>query len=185
MRLTVWMLLLALVPALGVQAQDKAAPPKGDVTQYTFDKSKVFPGTTRSFWVYVPKQYDPAKPACVHVNQDGVQFNAPAVFDQLIAAKEMPVTIGVFLNPGNIPPSDKEAKARSNRSFEYDSLGDLNARFFIDEIAAVGRRAQHLIRRRIPQKQTQAGRQRVSVQALLAGLQTLPVVHQRIPVVHP
>ena len=54
--------------------------PKGEVTRYTFAASKVFPGTTREYTVYVPKQYDPAKPACLWVNQDGVQFKAPAVF---------------------------------------------------------------------------------------------------------
>jgi gluconolactonase len=56
------------------------AVPKGEVSKYTFENSKIFPGTVREYSVYVPKQYDPAKPACVHVNQDGVQFNAPAVF---------------------------------------------------------------------------------------------------------
>src|SRR6266436_367790 len=71
--------------------------PKGEVTKYTFDQSKTFPGTVRDYWVYVPKQYDPAKPACVYVNQDGVQWKAPAVFDELIHKKEMPVTIGVFV----------------------------------------------------------------------------------------
>src|ERR1700693_98675 len=61
--------------------------PKGEVKQYTFEQSKIFPGTFRDYWIYVPKQYDPAKPACVYVNQDGVQFNAPAVFDKLIHEK--------------------------------------------------------------------------------------------------
>ena len=49
-----------------------------------FDHSKIFPGTVRDFWLYVPKQYDPAKPACLYVNQDGLQYNAPKVFDELI-----------------------------------------------------------------------------------------------------
>src|SRR5262245_20281794 len=83
--------------------------PKGEVTKYTFDQSKIFPGTTRDYWVYVPKQYDPAKPAYVHVNQDGVQFNAPAVFDQLTAAKEMPVTIGVFIMHGRVKAANDQA----------------------------------------------------------------------------
>ena len=52
--------------------------PIGDVTQHTFGESKIFPGTVRDYWVYVPKQYDPAKPACVYVGQDGIGFNAPA-----------------------------------------------------------------------------------------------------------
>lgn len=108
--------------------------PKGDVTKYSFEKSKVFPGTVRDFWVYVPKQYDPAKPACVYVNQDGIQFNAPAVFDQLIHKGEMPVTIGVFVMHGRVKATSDQALDRFNRSFEYDGLGDGYARFLLDEI---------------------------------------------------
>ena len=121
-----------LIPS-GLLAQE-AKPPRGEVTRYTFDKSKIFPGTTRDYWVYVPKQYDPAKPACVYVNQDGLQFNAPAVFDELIAKKEMPVVIGVFVMHGRVKaPSDK-ALDRFNRSYEYDGLGDAYARFLLEEL---------------------------------------------------
>src|SRR5690554_3859412 len=83
-------------------ADDAQAPafPKGELTKYSFDQSKIFPGTVRDFWVYVPQQYDPAKPACVYVGQDGVQYKAPEVFDELIHKKEMPVTIGVFVMHG-------------------------------------------------------------------------------------
>src|SRR5260370_21334596 len=82
--------------------------PKGEVTKYSFDQSKIFPGTVRDYWVYVPKQYDPATPACVYVNQDGVQWKAPEVFDQLIHSKEMPITIGVFVMHGKIKASSDQ-----------------------------------------------------------------------------
>src|SRR5437764_7130693 len=117
-----------------VQAQQAADVPKGEVTKYSFEASKIFPGTVRDYWVYVPKQYDPARPACVHVNQDGIQFNAPAVFDQLIAAKEMPVTIGVFVMHGRVKAQGNDALDRFNRSYEYDGLGDGYARFILDEL---------------------------------------------------
>jgi sugar lactone lactonase YvrE/enterochelin esterase-like enzyme len=104
-----------------------AAVPKGDLSSHSFDQSKIFPGTSRSYTLYVPKQYDPAKPACVHVNQDGVGFNAPAVFDRLIQEKAMPVTVGVFVTPGN-------ASGRGNRSFEYDAMTDDYVRFLTDEL---------------------------------------------------
>lgn len=74
--------------------------PVGEVKKYSFENSKIFPGTVRNYWIYVPRQYDPARPACLYVNQDGVQFKAPAVFDNLIARHEMPVTIGVFVMLG-------------------------------------------------------------------------------------
>src|SRR5881275_66702 len=86
----------------GAEPGTSAGVPKGEVTKYTFEESQVFPGTVRDYWVYVPKQYDPAKPACTHVNQDGVQFKAPEVFDTLIDKKEMPIVIGVFITPGKV-----------------------------------------------------------------------------------
>jgi sugar lactone lactonase YvrE/enterochelin esterase-like enzyme len=125
--------ILACTPLFADEPKQPAVP-KGEVTKYTFDKSKIFPGTVRTYWVYVPKQYDPAKPACLYVNQDGVQFNAPAVFDKLIHAKEMPVTIGVFVTPGVVPAVSKNALPRFNRSYEYDGLGDAYARFLLNEL---------------------------------------------------
>ncbi|MEJ0101326.1 MAG: hypothetical protein WDO19_01690 [Bacteroidota bacterium] len=74
--------------------------PKGEVLKFTFDQSKIFPGTWREYWVYIPAQYKPGKPACVYINQDGIQWKAPTVFDNLIYKNEMPVTIGVFITPG-------------------------------------------------------------------------------------
>ena len=96
---------------------------------------KYFPGTWREYWVYVPAQYRPEKPACVYVNQDGIQWKAPTVFDNLIYRNEMPVTIGVFVTPGRVVAANAEtANDRFNRSFEYDGLGDAYARFILEEI---------------------------------------------------
>ena len=146
-RFATTVLTFTFIFAIPLMAQDKQpAPagdiPKGTVTKYTFEQSKVFPGTvrdiTRDYWVYVPKQYDGApgsKPACVYVNQDGVQWNAPQVFDKLIASGDMPVTIGVFVMHGRVKAADgKAALDRFNRSYEYDGLGDAYARFILDEL---------------------------------------------------
>ena len=109
--------------------------PKGEVLKFTFDHSKIFPGTWREYWVYIPAQYKPDQPACVYVNQDGIQWKAPVVFDNLINKKEMPVTIGVFVTPGRVRAADGAASLdRYNRSFEYDGLGDAYVRFILDEI---------------------------------------------------
>ena len=124
--------LLLVIAPLAVQADDPV--PQGEVTKHVFDQSKIFPGTTREYWIYVPQQYDPAQPACVHVNQDGIQYNAPAVFDELIAKKEIPIVIGVFVTPGKVKAASGDALDRFNRSFEYDGLGDAYARFILDEI---------------------------------------------------
>ena len=109
--------------------------PKGEVLKFTFDSSKIFPGTWREYWVYIPAQYRPENPACVYVNQDGIQWNAPTVFDNLIYSKEMPVAIGVFVMPGVVKAANPAvALDRYNRSFEYDGLGDAYARFILEEI---------------------------------------------------
>jgi gluconolactonase len=111
-----------------------SSPPKGELRKYTFEQSKIFPGTVRDYSIYVPKQYDPAKPACLYVNQDGVQYHAPEVFDRLIHSKEMPVVIGVFITPGRVKAPSNEALDRFNRSFEYDGLGPDYVRFLLDEL---------------------------------------------------
>ncbi len=116
-------------------SQEQPGVPKGEVLKFTYDKSKIFPGTWREYWVYIPKQYSPDKPACVYVNQDGVQWNAPVVFDNLINKKEIPVTIGVFVMHGKVLAADgTTALDRFNRSYEYDGLGDNYARFILEEI---------------------------------------------------
>lgn len=126
---------------LGPDAEPKAGVPQGEVRKFTLGESKVFPGTSHAWAMYVPKQYDGSKPACVMVFFDGSGFlnptghtRATVVMDHLIARKEMPVTVGVFIDPGVFKSDAPGAKDRSNRSFEYDSLGDANARFVIDEI---------------------------------------------------
>jgi gluconolactonase len=118
----------------GPDSKPRDGAPAGEVTQYVFHDSKIFPGTTRDYWVYVPKQYDPATPACLYVGQDGVQFKAPVVFDNLIQKHEMPITIGVFIMHGRVKADSTNALDRFNRSYEYDGLGDNYVRFLLDEI---------------------------------------------------
>ncbi|HEX3227832.1 MAG TPA: SMP-30/gluconolactonase/LRE family protein [Pyrinomonadaceae bacterium] len=120
---------------LSPDSQPQPGVPKGEVLKFTFENSKIFPGTWREYWVYVPAQYKPDKPACVYVNQDGIQYEAPTVFDNLIHKKEMPVTVGVFVMHGKVKAGDTNtALDRFNRSFEYDGLGDNYVRFLLEEL---------------------------------------------------
>jgi enterochelin esterase family protein len=121
---------------LGPDSMEHPDVPKGKITKSTW-KSDIFPGTVRDYWVYVPAQYNEKKPACVMVFQDGVayqdrngSFRVPTVFDNLIHKKEMPVTIGIFINPG----VNSNKRPPSNRSFEYDTLSDQYARFLEKEM---------------------------------------------------
>ena len=139
----VLMILLA-VPALaqttdnyeaGPDSKPQPGVPKGEILKFSFEKSKVFPGTTRDYWLYVPAQYKPDTPACVYIQQDGIRFEAPTVFDNLISRKELPVIIAVFVAPGVVKAQDADsALDRFNRSYEYDGLGDAYARFLLEEL---------------------------------------------------
>ena len=126
---------------LGPDSMRQEGVPVGTVTSSKWKSDKVFSGTERDVKLYVPAQYDKSKPACLMVFQDGGNyanenggFRVPVVFDNLIHRKEMPVTIALFLNPGSIPATVPGGRARGNRSFEYDSLGDQYARFLIEEV---------------------------------------------------
>ena len=66
--------------------------------------SEAYPGTQHTYWVYVPKQYDPAVPASLMIYNDGQAFmamdgdiRAQVVMDNLIFRRELPVMIGVFI----------------------------------------------------------------------------------------
>ncbi len=134
--------------ALGADSQRQAGVQEGTVTKAVW-RSKVFDNTIREYWVYVPRQYDGKSPASVMVFQDGQayvgdkgDFRAPIVFDNLIHKGEMPITIGIFINPGHTLKSGEEQQQQlpkepwnaDNRSFEYDTLSDQYARFLIEEI---------------------------------------------------
>ena len=132
----------------GPESLRQEGVPRGDITRF-HHVSTVFPNSRRDYWVYIPKQYDAANPAAVMVFQDGHAYvseqgwyRVPVVFDNLIHAGSMPVTVGIFINPGHAgdEPPDNPWHA-SNRSFEYDTLSDQYARFLLEEILpAVGRR---------------------------------------------
>lgn len=124
---------------LGPDSERQAGVPEGKITQHKW-ASKVFPGTERDYWVYVPAQYDGQTPACVMVFQDGAGyqnptggFRVPVVLDNLIHRKEVPVIIGIFVNPGDVPALGAGG-VRRNRPFEYDTLSPQYATFLEKEI---------------------------------------------------
>jgi enterochelin esterase-like enzyme len=105
--------------------------PQGELSEHVWNASRVFPGTSRRYWVYVPTQYSASEPASLMVFQDGRlnldpegEMRVPIVFDNLIHRGEMPVTIGVFVDPGQ----------PENRNLEYDTYSDAYATFLLTEI---------------------------------------------------
>src|SRR5579871_4895129 len=125
---------------LGPDSERHPNVPQGKVTKYEWT-SKIYPGTVRDYFVYVPAQYKPEKPACTMVFQDGATFvnetgafKTTIVFDNLIHKGDMPVTIGVFINPGVVPGAGPNTQSRFNRSAEYDAVGPRFPTFLIEEI---------------------------------------------------
>jgi enterochelin esterase family protein len=112
------------------ESKEQPNAPHGKVVQMPKWTSKIFEGTTRDWWVYIPAQYQAESPACVMVFQDGQgpKNYMPVIFDNMIAKGEIPVTIGVFIPPG------VKADGKPNRSFEYDTLSDQYARFILEEM---------------------------------------------------
>ena len=109
--------------------------PKGEMLKdkYIAKEGSVFPGTEREYQIYLPVGLDNSKPAPFMVFQDGVIYQAPVVFDNLIAKKEIPPLIGIFIKPGVVPAANDNALPRFNRSYEYDSVTDTYSRFLTDE----------------------------------------------------
>jgi enterochelin esterase-like enzyme len=134
---------------LGPDSVPQEGVPKGEIRGPFTLPSKVYEGTQHTYWVYVPAQYDPAVPASLMIFQDGQAFkdedgdlHAQNVMDNLIYRREIPVMIGVFINPGRTPdqpePTLKEWGDRTtNRPTEYNTLDDKYARVIVDELMPV------------------------------------------------
>src|ERR1700679_390812 len=133
---------------LGPDSLPQDGVPKGEIQGPFHIQSNVYPGTQHTYWVYVPAQYDPAIPAAIMVYQDGQAFKDPKgdlraqnVMDNLIYRREIPIMIGVFINPGRTPEQPEPPSANgdwgdqtTNRPTEYNTPDDKYARVICDEL---------------------------------------------------
>jgi enterochelin esterase-like enzyme len=131
---------------LGPDSLEQDGVPRGKIVGPLTLPCKVYPGTAHTYWVYVPAQYDASKPTCLMVYNDGQAFKndkgdvrAQNVMDNLIYRREIPVMIGVFINPGKTPeqpePTPRDWGDRStNRPTEYNTPDDKYARVICDEL---------------------------------------------------
>ena len=112
--------------------------PKGVVTKYILPPGKIYPGTPHTYQLYIPAKYDASKPTAFMIFLDGSGAaggqHVPVVFDNLIAKGELPPMIGIFIDPGVMPPLSSQAMGRYNRIYEYDSLGGRYAQFLEEEM---------------------------------------------------
>jgi enterochelin esterase family protein len=129
---------------LGPDSQPQPGVPKGRLEGPFAFHSQIIANTTRLYWIYVPAQYTPAQPANVLVFQDGQRatnptgpLQVPQVLENLIAKRDIPVTIGIFITPGqrgDVYPDTIGTGNGNNRAAEYDSLSDTYSRFLIEEM---------------------------------------------------
>lgn len=135
---------------LGPDSLPKAGVPKGTLVGPTLFRSNILANTVRQYWVYVPAQYTPGRPANVLVFQDGQRainpdgvLRVPQVLENLIHKGDIPVTIGIFITPGQRGdeyPDTLGLGNPNNRAQEYDAMSDAYARFLVDEmLPEVGR----------------------------------------------
>jgi enterochelin esterase-like enzyme len=125
--------------------------PKGRLEGPFAFHSRLIPHTVRRYWIFVPAQYRAEKPASVLVFQDGQRatnpegsLRVPTVLENLIQRGDIPVTIGIFITPGNLSdtyPEDLGMRNPDHRAEEYDALDDTYARFLVEEmLPEVGKR---------------------------------------------
>jgi enterochelin esterase family protein len=144
------------VPQLTADSLQHPGVPTGTLSPKQTIVSKIYDGMVSDYWVYVPAQYDPHKPAALMVFQDGEGYlnrngDHPAlnVLDNLIAQGRIPVMIAIFTNPGDISGSPNNPTYRfveayskkwsrtlkdSMRSTEYDTVSDRYPRLLRDEL---------------------------------------------------
>src|SRR5262245_2452891 len=131
---------------LGPDSLEQEGVPRGKIVGPLTLPCQVYPGTAHTYWVYVPAQYDPSKPASLMVYNDGQAFKnekgdvrAQNVMDNLIYRREVPVMIGVFINPGKTPEQPEPTPQNwgdrtTNRPTEYNTPDDKYARIICDEL---------------------------------------------------
>jgi enterochelin esterase family protein len=96
-----------------------------------------------TYWVYVPAQYKAGRAAAIMIFQDGLKyngdqaatparFNTPTVFDNLIHEGAMPVTIGVFIDPGT-NDGHHVGGGDPGRARQYDTPNDQYGKFLYEE----------------------------------------------------
>ena len=159
------------LPAPGPDSQVQPGVPVGEVVKGEFAESRIYPGTWREYWVYVPRQIDRRTPAPVMVFQDGLQYNAPVVFDNLIHRKELPPLVGVFVMHGRVKAPSPDALDRMNRSFEYDAVSGDYARFLLEEMLPFVAKTHGLVLSSDPNARAIAGNSSGAIAAFAAAWQ--------------
>src|SRR5207249_5258288 len=113
--------------SLGQDSQPRADAPQGTVTRHVLPPGKFFPGTPHNYQTYVPAQYDASRPIAFMIFLDGGGYagdgvRVPVVLDNLIARRELPPMLAIFIDLGVMPALSDHEQNRYERIFEYDCL---------------------------------------------------------------
>lgn len=135
--------------ALSADSLPQPDVPRGRLEGPFLFRSRIIASTVRKYWLFVPAQYKPERPASVLVFQDGQRainpegaLRVPTVLENLIHRGQLPVTIGIFVTPGQLVapgsnegyPEELGLRNPNHRAQEYDALNDTYARFLIEEL---------------------------------------------------
>jgi gluconolactonase len=167
------------VPPCGPDSLPQPGVATGELIKGEFAASAIYPGTWREYWVYIPAGLDRTQPAPVMVFQDGLQYQAPVVFDNLIARKAIPKIVGVFVMHGRVKSGREGARDRMNRSYEYDSVSDTYARFLLDEMLPFVEKTHGLVLTTDPNARAIAGNSSGAIAAFAAAW-TRPDAFRRV-----
>ena len=167
------------VPPCGPDSLPQPGVPKGEVIKGEFAASTIYPGTWREYWVYIPAGLDRTQPAPVMIFQDGLQYQAPVVFDNLIARKVIPKMVGVFVMHGRVKSGRDDARDRMNRSYEYDSFDDIYARFLLEEMLPFVEKTHGIVLTKDPNARAIAGNSSGAIAAFAAAW-TRPDAFRRV-----
>ena len=112
--------------------------PQGELLEAFLPNSTVYPDVHHDYWIYIPAQYRKSEPAALMIFLDGLSYvngaNAAIVLDNLIAKGNLPITVALFVDPGDKGPGIPIYGGNDNRSVEYDSIDDTYARFLESDL---------------------------------------------------
>jgi len=112
---------------------------KGTLSERKTLASKVYPGMSANYWVYVNAGADMVNGAPLMVWQDGetivgnadlLRLRLQIVTDNLVAKKLIPPMVHVLISPGE----GGEARGTRMRSIQYDTVSDRYGRYLLEEI---------------------------------------------------
>jgi enterochelin esterase family protein len=113
--------------------------PRGKLAEKKTLTSRIYPGMSANYWVYVNPGADATRGAPLMVWQDGetivgnqdlLRLRLQIVSDNLVHKKLIPPMAHILISPG----SGGEAQGTRMRSIQYDTVSDRYGRYLLEEV---------------------------------------------------